>query len=399
MRRTTVVGLLAVPLSIAGLYWLMLHGFLQLAAILLVVAVLGMIVAAVWEWRHGHRKWASLLLAGALLTSGAVGYYGWNLNHQLDKVDRIAAPPGFDDEGQRPKEKPTKALNILLMGADNPDQNVEKPTVAEELADGKWDVGAYRSDTIMVVHIPADRKTAYVVSIPRDSYVPIYDESGKRHSENKINAAFSEYGPFGTLRTVEKLTGLRMNHLAVIDYEGFRDLTTAIGGVDVYVPETVYDSYQDQTWEKGWNHLEGNRALKYVRQRHGLTNGDFDRVARQQNFLRAVMEKTLDDGTIGNPVTFTRTLAAITSHLTVDDDFSNGEIRSLALSLDGLDAKKVKFVTLPLDHYETVETAGSVNIIDAARAKELWRAVGDDTMSRYLQKYPDDELGDQRDVS
>ncbi len=398
MRRTTVVGLLAVPLSIAGLYWLMVHGFLKLAAILLVVAVIGMFVAALWESRHGHRKWASLLLAGALVTVGVVGYYGWNLNHQLDKVDRIKQPAALN-EGVRPEPKPTKALNILLMGADNPDQNVDKPTVAEELSDGTWDPGAYRSDTIMVVHIPADRKAAYVVSIPRDSYVPIYDEAGKDHGENKVNAAFSEYGPFGTLRTVEKLTGLRMDHLAVIDYEGFRDLTTAIGGVDVYVPETVYDSYQDQTWEKGWNHLEGNLALKYVRQRHGLTNGDFDRVARQQNFLRAVMEKVLDDGTIGNPVTFTKTLGAITSHLTVDDSFSNSDIRGLALSLEGLDAKKVKFVTLPLDHYETVENAGSVNIIDAARAKKLWRAVGDDQMGRYLQKYPDDELGNQRDVS
>ncbi|MGD9959797.1 LCP family protein [Nocardioides sp.] len=399
MRRTTMAGLLAVPLSIAGLYWLMLHGFLKTSAILLVVAVLGMLFAAVWEWRHGHRKWASLLLAGAVLTSGTVGFYGWNLNQKLDNIPRIKPPAAIDEGTRPPEEKETKALNILLMGADNPDQKADKPTIAELLSDGQWDVGAYRSDTIMVVHIPANRKSAYVVSIPRDSYVPIFDEAGATQGKNKINAAFSEYGPFGTLRTVEKLTGLRMNHLAVIDYEGFRDLTTAIGGVDVYVPETVYDSYQDQTWEKGWNHLEGNLALKYVRQRHGLINGDFDRVARQQNFLRAVMEKVLDDGTIGNPVKFTKTLEAITSHLTVDEDFSNGEIRGLALSLNGLDAKKVKFVTLPLDHYETVEGVGSVNIIDAARAKELWKAVREDRINRYLDKYPDDELGDQQDVS
>ncbi len=399
MRRTTVGALLAVPLSVAGLYWLMLHGFLKLAAILLVIAVIGMLVAAVWEWRHGHRKWAALLLAGGVLTSATVGLYGWNLNQKLDAIPRIP-PPAALGEGTRPEPaEETKALNILLMGADNPDQDVDKPTIAELLSDGEWDVGAYRSDTIMVVHIPADRKSAYVVSIPRDSYVQTYDESGQEQGENKINAAFSAYGPFGTLRTVEKLTDLRMDHLAVIDFEGFRDLTTAIGGVDVYVPETVYDSYQDQTWEQGWNHLEGNLALKYVRQRNGLTNGDFDRVARQQNFLRAVMAKVLDNGTIGNPMKFTDTLDAITSHLTVDEDFSNGEIRGLALGLDGLDEDKVRFVTLPLDRYETVEGAGSVNIIEEARSKELWKAVSADRIGRYLDKYPDDELGDQEDVS
>ncbi len=219
-----------------------------------------------------------------------------------------------------------------------------------------------------------------------------------RHGSNKINAAFSAYGPFGTLRTVENLSGLRMDHMAVIDYEGFRDLTSAVGGVDVYVPEEVYDSAQDQTWPKGWNHLEGNLALKYVRQRHGLTEGDFGRIDRQQNFLRSLMDKVLEDGTIGNPVKFTNTLDAITNHLTVDQSWSSGDLRGLALGMRNLDSAHVRFVTLPLDHYETVEGAGSVNIIDEARAKEVWQAVTDDRMGRYLEKHPEDELGDPEEV-
>jgi len=397
MRRSTVIGLLAVPLSIAGLYWLMLHGYLELSAWLLGAAVLGMVAASVWEWRHGHPTWTALLLVGAVATAGIVGSYGWNLNQKLDNIQR--ANDDDLDTGARPEKKDTKALNILLMGADNPNQLVEKPTISELLSDGEWDVGAYRSDTIMVVHIPADRKSAYVVSIPRDSYVPIYDAEGSRHGENKINAAFSSYGPFGTWRTVENLTSLRLDHMAIIDFGGFRDLTTAVGGIDVYVPETVTDTYQDQTWEQGWNHLEGNLALKYVRMRHGLTNGDFDRVARQQNFLRTLMAKVLEDGTIGNPVKFSNTLDAITSHLTVDESWSNGDIRGLALGLRNLDADHVRFVTLPLDRYETVEGAGSVNIIDATRARELWKAVTDDAMGRYLEKYPEDELEDPKDVS
>jgi LCP family protein required for cell wall assembly len=397
MRRTPLLGLLAVPLSMAGLYWLMLHGYLELSAYLLLLAVLGMAVASVREWRHSHPRWAALLLAGAVLTGATVGAYGWNLNRKLDNISRVK-----DDvlrKGSRPDARPTKALNILLLGADNPQQLVAKPSIAELLADGQWDAGAYRSDSLMVVHIPANRKSAYVVSIPRDSYVPIYDGEGVRQGRNKVNESFSEYGPFGTWRTVENLTGLRLDHMAIIDYEGFRDLTTAVGGVDVYVPETVYDDKLDQTWTKGWHHLEGNLALKYVRQRHGLANSDFDRVNRQQNFMRALMQKVLADDTIGDPMKFPATLEAITRHLTVDASWTNGDIRGLALSLRNLHADRVRFVTVPLDHFETVPDAGAVNIIAARQARELWAAVRDDTLDRYLEKYPDDELGDPQDVS
>ena len=164
------------------------------------------------------------------------------------------------------------------------------------------------------------------------------------------------------------------------------------------MPEEVHDSAQDQTWPKGWNHIEGNLALKYVRQRHGLAEGDFGRIDRQQNFLRALMGKVLEDGTIGNPVKFTNTLDAITSQLTVDQSWSSGDLRGLALGMRNLNSDHVRFVTLPLDHYETVEGAGSVNIIDETRAKEMWRAVTDDSMGRYLEQHPEDELGDPEEV-
>lgn len=397
MRRTFVIAPVAALLVIAGLYWLMLHGYLELTAYLLVVAVLAMIGFAVWEFRRGHRKGPAILLAGALVTAGTVGVYGWNLNSKLDNIQRVK-----DDviqKGERPPKKQTEAVNILLMGADNPNQLEDKPTVGELLSDGTWDPGAYRSDTVMVLHVPADRKAAYVVSVPRDSYVTIYDGEGNPHGKNKVNEAFSEYGPFGTWRTIENLSGLRMDHMAIIDFEGFRDLTSAVGGVDVYVPEEVYDYKQDVTWKKGWNHLEGNLALKYVRTRHGLSNGDFDRVARQQNFLRSLMSEVLADDTIGNPITFTDTLEAITRNLTVDESWQTGSIRSLAFSMRGLDSKKVKFLTLPLDHYENVPAAGSVNIIDQKQSKQLWKAVSDDKLGPYLKKYPDDELPDPKDVS
>jgi len=399
VKRTTIAGLVAVPVAIGGLYLLMVTGFLTLAAILLAVAVVAMLALAVRELRQGHRRGPALLVAGAVVIATTVGWYGWNLNDKLGNIARV--PDDVLRTGERPPAlaEPTEALNILLMGADNPTRLVEKPTIAELLAEGEWNPGDYRSDTMMVLHVPADREAAYVVSVPRDSYVQIHDAEGEPQGRNKINEAFAAHGPFGTWRTVENLTGLRLDHMAVIDYAGFKDLTTAIGGVDVYIPESVYDPQQDQQWDRGWVHLESELALKYVRMRYGLLEGDFDRVARQQNFLRAVLRKTLSSGTVGNPVRFTRTLEAVTRNLTIDESWSDGELRGLALDLRGLETRDVRFVTLPFDRYDEVPDVGSVNIIDEQRSKLLWEAVEQDRVGQYLERFPGDELDDPRRVS
>lgn len=398
VKRTTVIALVAVPVVIGGLYLLMLNGFLLLTAILLAVALLGMLGTAARDLRRGHRRGPALLAAGALVMATTVGWYGWNLNDKLGDITRV--PDAVLNEGERPPgpEEPTEALNILLMGADNPTRLVDKPTIGELLAHGDWDPGAYRSDTVMVMHIPADREAAYVVSVPRDSYVRIYDAAGEPQGKNKVNEAFAAHGPFGTWRTVENLAGLRLDHMAIIDYGGFKDLTNAIGGVDVYIPESVYDSQQEQQWNEGMVHLQDELALKYVRMRYGLLHGDFDRVARQQNFLRAVLQKTLADDTVGNPVKFTRTLEAVVRNLTIDESWTNGDLRSLALDMRGLETKDVRFVTLPFERYGRIDGM-SVNIIDEKRATLLWQAVADDQLGEYLQQYPDDELEDPREVS
>ncbi len=398
VKRTTIVGLVAVPVVVGGLYLLLLNGFLELTAWLLAAVLLGMLVAAVWGLRRGHRAGPALLTVGALVVAGSVGWYGWNLNGKLDDITRV--PDAVLEEGRRPPapEEPTRALDILLMGADNPTRLVDKPTIAELLAAGDWNPGAYRSDTVMVVHVPADRSAAYVVSIPRDSYVTIHDAEGRPRGRNKVNEAFAGYGPFGTWRTVENLTGLRLDHMGIVDFGGFKDLTTAIGGVDVYIPESVYDSKQKQQWDEGMVHLEDELALKYVRMRYGLLNGDFDRVARQQNFLRAVLHKTLSAGTVGNPVRFTHTLDAVVGNLTVDQSWTNGDLRSLALDMRSLETTDVRFVTLPFARYDTIDGL-SVNIIDQERAARLWQAVADDELGDYLRRYPEDELQDPRQVS
>ena len=130
------------------------------------------------------------------------------------------------------------------MGADNPHRLDKQPTVAELLQDGEWDPGAYRSDTMMVVHIPADRKSAYIVSVPRDSYVPIYDAEGEQHGQNKINEAFSPMAsaPCGPSRTSARSASTTWRSST----SRASTSSPGVGGVDVYVPETVYDSQQDR---------------------------------------------------------------------------------------------------------------------------------------------------------
>ena len=272
-------------------------------------------------------------------------------DRQLDAIPRVEI--GIDTPEQKNHHEEKYPLNVLLLGADHGDIG---QSVAEDLEDGKWTPFQHLSDTIMVMHIPADRKSAQIVSIPRDTWVHIdgYPADG-RHG--KINAAFSYGGPELAYQTVEKLTGLTIDHVAIIDWVGFRDLTTALGGVRIYVPETFYDSSQRHHLGEGLADPRG-RARPAVRPdaaRHPREQqDDFGRIARQQNFMRAVMAKLLSSDTTHNPVRFTQVLASLSSYLTLDSSWDNDEIRSLAWSLRNLHTEDVDFFTAPFGAYDTI---------------------------------------------
>jgi LCP family protein required for cell wall assembly len=343
----------------------------------------------------GRRKW--LPLRHKVLTVSAVvlalvagcggGYWMW-ADRQLDAIPRVEI--GIDTPEKKNHHEEKYALNILLLGADHGDIG---QSVAEDLEDGTWTPFKHLSDTIMVMHIPADRKSVQLVSIPRDSWVPIsgYPADG---GHGKINAAFSYGGPELAYKTVEQLTGLTIDHVAIIDWVGFRDLTTALGGVRVYVPETFYDSSQDITWEQGWQNLAGERALQYVRTRHdipGSKQDDFGRIARQQNFMRAVMAKLLSTDTTHNPVRFTRVLASLSSYLTIDSTWDNDEIRSLAWSLRNLHTEDVDFFTAPFGSYDTISGQSVVNL-DMPQFRVLMRTIKNERVDVYTKRYPDNQL-------
>jgi LCP family protein required for cell wall assembly len=237
-----------------------------------------------------------------------------------------------------------------------------------------------------------------LISIPRDTWVKI---DGYPYSDGygKINGAFAYGGPRLARETVEQLTGIHMDHLAIIDWAGFKDLTTALGGIRVYIPETFYDDSQKITWEKGWHDFEGQDALAYVRTRHGLENGDFDRIKRQQNFLRATMGQLLSGGTMKDPIKLAKVVGVITKYLTVDDTWSNGEIRDLALSMRKIRTDDVDFLTAPLGSYDTSPDGQSIVRLAKGKSQALFSAVEDDDIERYLKKFPKSALGNQTTIN
>lgn len=345
-----------------------------------------------------HRKLlVSLFVALIVLPLIGVAGYAYMLNSKLNDIDKVKTTLREED---RPDPDAGKALNILLLGSDKGkaiDGQDPNTTVAEDAKAATWPAGKYRSDTLMIVHITSDRKSAYLMSIPRDTFTMLYDAKGNPQHEEKINAAFSEYGPQGTLATVEHLTNLRMKHMAIIDWAGFKDLSRAVGGVPVTIPRSFYDPKQKIQWEAGEHLLEGKEALAYVRTRYGLIRGDFDRIARQQNFLRALMKKMLDKGTMTSPTKLFKTITALTENLTVDEEWTAGDMRGLALSLRGISADDVKFLTAPVAGTETIPVYGSIVRLDQAKSQELYTAFRDDDVAAYLTKYPDAALGDQVD--
>jgi LCP family protein required for cell wall assembly len=347
---------------------------------------------------HGfvRRHWlattlTSILTIIVLLAGAAYGYY-WYLNRQLDNIPRVdvGIKHQKDQNGNELSDTKT-ALNVLMVGVDNGDA---QGSLRDDVLRSTWPIGSHRTDTIMLVHLPADHKTVSMISIPRDTWITMPDCAKYPEfvvgCEAKVNAAFSLGGPKLMVRAVQNLTGISLDHFIAIDWNGFKGLTTALGGIRVYVPRTFYDDSQKITWSQGWHKLEGQPALQYVRTRHGLANGDFDRIARQQNFLRATMKQLLSNSVRHNPIKFIHVANAITKYLTVDSGWSSSEMRHLALSLRGIGASKVTFMTLKTTAGWSQSTPPqSIQTVDYRETKQLFRAFARGQLTAFLRTHPD----------
>ncbi|MFG1998747.1 LCP family protein [Spirillospora sp. NPDC048911] len=330
----------------------------------------------------GHRKrkrrWPRVLaavLVFVLLVVAGIGGLLWQRQSSYNgNIDRIHGV--MPTSKSRPGPNVTGTENWLLVGSDT---RADMGTTGD--GGQVWKPGGQRSDTIMLLHLPADRDKAYVVSFPRDSWVDI-----PGYGNQKINAAFSFGGPPLLIDTVEKLTGIRIDHFGAIDFEGFKSMTDALGGVDVDIAQSVYDPARKVSWQAGRQKLDGEKALLFVRQRYNLPNGDFDRIKRQQAFLGALAKKAADGGTISNPLKLDRFLSAFTKSISVDDEVDAGKLRSLALSLRNIRASSVAFITAP-NKGSARRGKQSVVLLDRAKAGALFTAVKTAEMADYVAKY------------
>ena len=215
--------------------------------------------------------------------------------------------------------------------------------------------GGKRSDTTILLHLSADRKRAYGVSIPRDSLVDRPD--CKDEDLNTIpgasdvmwNEAFSVGGPACTVQQVEKLTGVRIDHFVVVDFAGFRGMVDAIGGVQVCIPEPIVDPAHGINLPAGTRKLKGIQALNYVRERYVVGDGsDIGRMKRQQAFIASMAHQVISANTLANPIRLVQFLEAATQSLTLDKGLDNlAKIADLGAQFKDIGLDKIQFITVP----------------------------------------------------
>lgn len=289
-------------------------------------------------------------------------------------VEDVSAALG-DDRPPRPTAASggSRPLNILLIGSDS-------RAGANGFVGG--DDNSARSDTTIVLHLSADRRRAIGVSIPRDSMVHMpdclrRDGTVRRGGLRMFNEAFQIGGVGCVQRTVERLTGVYIDHFVVVDFNGFRRMVNALGSVEVCIPKDVDDHVGNIHFTRGRHRLSGNQALDWVRVRHGLDDtGDIGRIRRQQEFLAAMARKALSTGVIANPVRLLSFLDAATQSLTLDRGLGNlNRLRKLAQEVNGIGLDNIQFVTVPnrpwprdRNRLEWVQP----------RAGHLWRLLRDD---------------------
>jgi LCP family protein required for cell wall assembly len=274
-------------------------------------------------------------------------------------------------DGPRPTPEVKGPINVLVMGSDT-----------REGANGKGIGGDTPglSDTTILLHLSADRKFAYGVSLPRDAMVerPACPRKNGNGTDpgglTQFNAAYAIGGPACTVKTVEALTNIRIDHFVVVDFVGFKSMVNAINGVTVCVPEEVNDTVGHIQLPAGTYKVTGQQALDYVRVRHdlGAPTGDIGRMKRQQTFISAMIKKVVSAGTLANPFRLTKFLNAATNSLTTDPGFANlKQLASLGNSLKSIGLDEIKFVTVPWEPWS--EDANRVAW--KADAAQLWRLI------------------------
>lgn len=344
-----------------------------------------------FEFRHaapkrGKRKlrsplWARFcLFLGALLMLASSTAYGaqWLLTKRYDENITRADLLGSNRTNGA---KIDGALTFLVLGTD---KRTEEDYDPRDESSHMWAVDGERADTIMVIHIPKDQDSAYVISVPRDSDVYIPPSGDWEGGRDKLNAAYRWGGAPLVVSTVNRMLGIKIDYPVVMHFKAVREITDAVGGVTVTIDQDAFDPRTQRTWARGEHKLSGKDAEDYVRQRYGLDGSDYDRQKRQQQFVHAVTERIDAEGIAANPGKLDKLLRVVTGNLTVDHSMP---VKDLVFSLKHLRPDNATYLNFPMAGSEEIDGVWYENV-DEDVAKELGTAMRAATMQPFVSRYP-----------
>ncbi|MER5951821.1 LCP family protein [Streptomyces sp. NPDC001904] len=330
--------------------------------------------ARVRRSRHRRRKsalrWIAWGTLGVALVGGGGVAYAWqHLNGNIKGTD-VNAALGDD----RPSEQRGGAMNILLLGSDS--------RAGTHGRYGSGVLGA-RADTAMVLHVDKTHKKSSVVSIPRDTLVerPACDKKGggtvPAAHEAMFNSSYALGGPACTVKTVEKMSDLRMDHYLEVDFKGFQKLIDELGGVDITTSSAIRDHNSGLSLDAGKHRLKGKDALALVRTRHGVGDGsDLGRIQLQQAFVKALIHRADTVDPLGSPAKSYALADTATKSISADSELASADkLIGLGKELKGISPDRTSMVTMPVTY--DPQDAGRVLPLDKA-SHRVWTALRHD---------------------
>lgn len=312
----------------------------------------------------------------SVLVLGAGGIGHAVVTDLEDGIDRIDP---FKDMKNRPRAG--NGMNMLLVGTDGRD----RITPAEKARYHLGGAPCHCTDTIMLVHLSADKQRASVVSLPRDSYaeIPAHEDltTGEEHTAHpvKLNAAYAEGGPGLTVRTVEHMTGVKIDHYLEVDFTSFMKTVDTLGGVEICTARPLKDSYTGLDLPAGTHRLDGGQALQYVRSRHVDGAADLGRMERQQKFLASLIDQATSSGVMLNPVKFRQAASTMLRSVRADRGLGTEQVLDLGQAMRGFSPSSSEFASVPMgDTAYPVKGIGSTVKWDPAKSERLFQAIRED---------------------
>lgn len=313
--------------------------------------------------------WAIVFTIVGLLVAAAIAavWFLSTLSNSYDKAESMPAAEVFPTA--RPVVVNPEAVNILLLGSDAHGGLTSDTDTAN--------LRGQRADTMMLVHIPADRSGVQVISFMRDNWVEI-----PGYGNGKLNAGLSYGGTPLLVETLEKIIDVPIDHVVITDFEGFKGLSEALDGVTV--DNSIAFANRGYSYAKGKIDLRGEEALIYVRERYSFRDGDYQRVRNQQAFIKGMLDKLVSKETLTNPGRIAAVVDSLAPYMAVDDGLDGATVAKLGFDLRSVDKSDIVFITSP--------TLGTGMVGDQSVVHPDWdglaalsQALKDDTVPAYIE--------------